>query len=148
MKIGAKKVTTLALAGLIGVALGTSPPARAQDSVAGQEMHQSGRSAKAVVSAPSIGAGANDAGNSVKHAYRATKDQLSDATLTTKVKTALLTDDMTKHYTIHVESDHGTVSLDGAVNSRATAARANTVVASVHGVEMVKNKLTWPTSSN
>ena len=39
MKISAKTVTTLALAGLIGGALSISPPLYAQDSAAGQEMH-------------------------------------------------------------------------------------------------------------
>ena len=117
MKIRVKTVTTLALAGLIGGALSISPPLHAQDSTAGQEIHQSGASAKSVVSAPSVKAGAGDAADSVKHAYRATKDQVGDATLTTKVKSALLTDHVTKKYTIHVESDHGTVSLGGSVDS-------------------------------
>jgi hypothetical protein len=70
MKIRVKTVTTLALAGLIGGTLSISPPLHAQDSAAGQEMHQSGASAKAVVSAPSLKAGAGDAADSVKHAYR------------------------------------------------------------------------------
>ena len=51
MKIRVKTVTTLALAGLIGGTLSISPPLHAQDSAAGQEMHQSGASAKAVVDA-------------------------------------------------------------------------------------------------
>lgn len=148
MKIRIKTVTTLALAGLIGGALSISPPLHAQDSAAGQEMHQSGASAKAVVSAPSIKAGAGDAADSAKHAYRGTKDQIGDATLTTKVKSALLTDHVIKKYTIHVESDHGTVSLGGNVNSRATAAHARRVVAKVSGVEMVRNNLTWPNSAS
>ncbi len=141
-----KTVTTLALAGLIGGAFGIAPLLHAQDSVAGQEMHQSGASAEAVVSAPSVSAGADDAGNSVKHAYRGTVDQISDATLTTKVKAAMLTDDVTKNYTIHVDSNHGTVTLAGNVNSSATAEHARMVVANVSGVEMVKNNLTWPSS--
>jgi len=146
MNIRAKTVTTLALAGLVGGALGISPPLYAQDSAAGQEMHQSGASAKAVVSAPSVKAGAGDAADSVKHAYRGTKDQISDATLTTKVKAAMLTDHVTKKYTIHVDSNHGTVTLVGNVDSPATAAHARKVVANVHGVEMVRNNLIWPTS--
>jgi hyperosmotically inducible protein len=137
MKIRLKTVTTLALAGLLGGALSISLPLHAQDSAAGQEMHQSGASAKA---------GAGDAADSVKHAYRGTKDQIGDATLTTKVKSALLTDHVTKKYTIHVESDHGAVSLVGNVNSRATAAHARRVVANVSGVKMVRNNLTWPSS--
>ena len=136
MKIRAKTVTTLALAGLIGSALTISLPLHAQDSTAGREMHQSGASAAA-----------GNAADSVKHAYRAAKDQISDATLSTKVKTALLTSDLNKKYSIHVESDHGTVTLDGAVDSPATAAHAKRLVANVHGVTMVRNHLTWPVSA-
>jgi hyperosmotically inducible protein len=146
MKIRAKTVATLALAGLVGGALSISPPLYAQDSAAGQEMHQSGASAEAVVSAPSVKAGAGAAADSVKHAYRGTKDQISDATLTTKVKAAMLTDNVTKKYTIHVDSNHGTVTLDGNVDSSTTAAHAQRVIARVSGVEMVKNDLTWPSS--
>ncbi len=138
MKIRAKTVTTLALAGLIGGALSISLPLHAQDSTAGQEMHQSGASVKAA---------AGDAGDSAKHAYHAAKDQVGDATLTTKVKAALLTSHLTKKYSIHVESDHGTVTLDGTVDSPATAAHAKRLVANVHGVTMVRNHLTWPVSA-
>jgi len=147
MKSRVTKVTTLALAGLIGGALSIALPVHAQDSTAGQELHESGTSVKDVGSAPSVKAAAGDVGDSAKHAYRATKDQISDATLTTKVKSAMLTDEVTKKYTIHVESDHGTVTIDGAVDSPGTAAHARAVVANVHGVEMVKNHLTWPTSA-
>ena len=146
MKIRAKTITTLALAGFVGGAFSMSAPLYAQDSAAGQEMHQSGASAKAVVSDPSVKAGASDTANSVKHAYRGTKDQISDATLTTKVKAAVLSDHVTKKYAIHVDSNHGTVTLVGNVDSSTTAAHAQKVVANVSGVEMVKNDLTWPSS--
>jgi len=107
MKIRAKTVTTLALAGLVGGALSISLPLHAQDSTAGQEMHQSGASVKTAAGAT---------GDSVKHAYHAAKD-------------------------------HGTVTLDGAVDSPATAAHAKRLVANVHGVTMVRNHLTWPVSA-
>jgi osmotically-inducible protein OsmY len=138
MKIRARTVTTLALAGLIGGALSISPPLNAQESAAGHAMHQGGAAVKAA---------ANAAADSVKHAYHATKDQVGDAALTTKVKTALLTSDLTKKYSIHVKSDHGTVTLDGAVDSPTAAAHAKTLVANVHGVAMVRNHLTWPVSA-
>ena len=138
MKIRAKTVTTLALAGLVGGALSISLPLHAQDSTAGQEMHQSGASVKTAGGATA---------DSVKHAYRAAKDQVGDAMLSTKVKAALLTSHLTKKYSIHVESDHGTVTLDGAVDSPATAAHAKRLVANVHGVTMVRNHLTWPVSA-
>jgi osmotically-inducible protein OsmY len=132
MKI--KTLPILALAGLLGGALSGSALLYAQEGAAGQEMHESG-------------AAAEDAGSSVKHAYRATVDEVNDGALTTKVKTALLTDQMTRKFTIHVESDQGAVMLRGSVDSPETAAHAETVVASVSGVESVKSQLTWPTSA-
>ena len=71
---------------------------------------------------------------------------MSDATLTTKVKSTLLSNKHTRKYSIHVESDHGNVTIDGAVGSRAKAKYVGSVVAAVAGVKNVENKLTWPTS--
>jgi len=136
MKI--RKLAIVTFAGLIGGALFSSPLLYAQKSAAGQEMHESGAAAKAA---------AQDAGSSVKHAYYATTDAMNDATLTTKVKTALLRNEATKKLSIHVESDQGTVTLNGAVDSPDSAAHVQSVVANVSGVQMIKNQLTWPTSA-
>jgi osmotically-inducible protein OsmY len=106
-----------------------------QDSAAGREMQQSGQSMKS-----------GEVGDSAGHLYHGAVDQMSDATLTTKVKSALLTNDRTRKYSIHVESDHGKVTIDGAVGSRSSAKYVQTVVAAVEGVRTVDNKLTWPTS--
>ncbi len=140
------RFTSMALAELIAgvLSIPLPLPLHAQESTAGKEMHESGVSAKAAAGA---------AADSVKHAYHATKDQLGDATLTTKVKTALMSDDLTRKYTIHVESDihveseHGKVTLDGIVDSPAMAQRAQTLAANIHGVETVRNHLTWPMSA-
>ena len=51
-----------------------------------------------------------------------------------------------RKYSIHVESDQGTVTLDGTVDSPSKAKYVETVVASVDGVQAVNNKLSWPTS--
>jgi hyperosmotically inducible periplasmic protein len=132
-----KSVTILAIA--TAVTLSVLPMTRvfAQDSVAGQQMHESGESMD--------NAGA-DTSNAVKHTYHATVNELSDATLTTKVKAALVSDHRAHAFSIHVESDHGMVTLDGAVASPSNAMHIQNVVASVHGVRGVDNKLTWPTS--
>lgn len=108
-----------------------------QDSVAGQEMHKSGQDLKSA---------ASSTGESAEHAFQGTADQMSDATLTTKVKSALVSNERTRKYSIHVESDHGNVTLDGNVGSRAKAKYVGSVVAAVSGVRTVQNKLTWPTS--
>ena len=70
----------------------------------------------------------------------------SYAALTTKVKSKLMADSNTRPYSIHVESDQGTVTLDGTVDSPSKAKYVETVVASVDGVQAVNNKLSWPTS--
>jgi hyperosmotically inducible periplasmic protein len=109
----------------------------AQDSAAGREMHSSGQNIKNA---------AAETGESAEHAARGTVDQMSDASLTTKVKAALMRDERTRKYSIHVESDAGVVTIDGAVKSRSRAKYVQSVVAAVEGVRTVNNKLTWPTS--
>lgn len=109
-----------------------------QESGAGKEMHESGQA---------IENAGSETGQAIKHAYRGTANQLSDATLTTKVKSALLSDERTRKYSIHVESDQGKVAISGAVESPSEAKYVQTVVSAVSGVRAVDNKLTWPTSS-
>jgi hyperosmotically inducible periplasmic protein len=132
------KLTILALAGLFGATMTTPALVHAQETAAGQEMHESGAAAKGAL---------NDAGSSVKHMYRATKYEVSDAALTTKVKSVLLKDSEITKFGIHVKSNQGTVTLSGAVDSPAAAAHAQSVAADVKGVQSVNNRLTWHTSA-
>jgi hyperosmotically inducible periplasmic protein len=132
------RLLVFGLAGLLGAAMTTPTFVDAQASAAGQEMHESGVAAKAV---------ATDAGQSAKHLYLATRDEVGDAALTTKVKAALLKDSTTRSFTIHVDSNQGTVTLAGAVDSPATAVRAQSLAANVNGVQSVNNQLTWHTSA-
>ncbi len=83
--------------------------------------------------------GAAEAG--AKQAYHATVNEIGDAALTTKVKTALLSDKTTRHYTIHVNSEKGTVTISGDVPSTKMAQRVQDVVQSVKGVKIVRNEL-------
>jgi len=108
-----------------------------QDSVAGQEMHKSGQDLKSATAAT---------GESAEHAFHGTTDEMSDAALTTKVKSTLLNNERTRKYSIHVESDHGNVTMDGTVGLRSRAKYVTSVVAAVSGVRSFQNKLTWPTS--
>jgi hypothetical protein len=135
-EVGMIKVSSLMAAAALG-ALIASPPLFAQSSAAGQEMHQSGQAAQSA---------ANSAGHSVEHVYHATKDELGDAALTTKVKTALMENKTTKPYTIHVKSDQGVVNLTGVVGSPLIAHQATKVASRVDGVHQVHNQLTWPSS--
>ena len=69
-------------------------------------------------------------------------EYLNDATLTTKVHTALANDvGMRTMYSINVDSDKGVVTLKGKVDSEATKQRAEEVTKRVSGVSSVKNEL-------
>ncbi|MBV9190034.1 MAG: BON domain-containing protein [Betaproteobacteria bacterium] len=69
-------------------------------------------------------------------------EYVSDATLTTKVHTALANDvGMRTMYSINVDSDKGVVTLKGKVDSQATKQRAEDVAKRVSGVTSVKNEL-------
>ena len=69
-------------------------------------------------------------------------EYVSDATLTTKVHTALANDvGMRTMYSINVDSDKGVVTLKGKVDSEATKQRAEEVAKRVNGVNSVKNEL-------
>jgi hyperosmotically inducible protein len=135
MKI--RNLSILAIATAATLSILPMTQAFCQDSTAGQEMHKSGQAIKSAGS---------ETGDSVKHIYRGTADELSDAALTTKVKSKLLSDERTRKYSIHVESDQGKVTIDGAVESPSEAKYVQTVVGAVSGVREVDNKLTWPTS--
>ena len=69
-------------------------------------------------------------------------EYVSDATLTTKVHTALANDvGMRTMYSINVDSDKGVVTLKGKVDSQVTKQRAEEVAKRVSGVNSVKNEL-------
>jgi len=131
------QMTTSILAVATAAILSILPMQQAfcQDSAAGQEMHKSGQAIKS-----------GSVADSAEHLYHGTVDQMSDATLTTKVKSALFSNERTRKYSIHVESDQGKVTIDGAVGSHSSAKYVQSVVAAVEGVRNVDNKLTWPTS--
>lgn len=67
---------------------------------------------------------------------------IDDATLTTKVKAALLADEMVKGTQINVDSSNGTVTLNGAVSTPTHKQRAEQLALNVEGVRTVDNKLT------
>lgn len=66
---------------------------------------------------------------------------VTDASLTTKVKAALLAEPELKSLEIHVETVKGTVHLSGRVGSEAAIQKAVEVARNVKGVKMVKNEL-------
>lgn len=68
-------------------------------------------------------------------------DLVDDATLTTKVKSALIANPVTKAHQIDVESKSGTVQLNGFVDSDAGRSEATKVAKGVEGVAKVENNL-------
>ena len=69
-------------------------------------------------------------------------EYVNDATLTTKVHTALANDvGMRTMYSINVDSDKGVVTLKGRVDSQDTKRRAEDIAKRVSGVTSVKNEL-------
>lgn len=66
---------------------------------------------------------------------------ISDGTITTKVKTALMTAKDVKSTHIHVKTRRGTVWLTGTVPTSDEKASAQQVAEGVSGVHEVKNRL-------
>lgn len=62
---------------------------------------------------------------------------IDDATLTTKVKTALLSDSVTSLFKISVTSNQGTVTLNGTVDKPETIEHAIKLATAVPGVKTV-----------
>ncbi|MDX2027227.1 MAG: BON domain-containing protein [Alphaproteobacteria bacterium] len=71
-----------------------------------------------------------------------TGQYIDDATITTKVKTALLAEAPLKSLQIGVETNQGVVELAGTVDTRAQESDAVRVTKQVKGVKSVKNSLT------
>lgn len=70
-----------------------------------------------------------------------TGQYVDSATISTKVKTALLQDQSLKAFDIHVETFKDEVQLSGFVDTQALKARAAEVASRVDGVRSVKNDL-------
>ena len=66
---------------------------------------------------------------------------IDDATITTKVKSALLTEKDVNSMDIKVETFNGTVQLAGFVDSQWQIDKAVQVTSAVEGVQHVKNNL-------
>ena len=77
-----------------------------------------------------------------KQATNATANVVDNAALTTKVKAALIADEMVKGTQINVDSNSGTVKLTGTVDTPAQLARAVEVAKGVSGVQRVENNMT------
>lgn len=70
-----------------------------------------------------------------------TGEFVDDSAITTKVKTALLDDKVTRGLAVHVQTFKGSVELSGFVKSGEDKKRAGEVASSVKGVKSVVNSL-------
>ena len=70
-----------------------------------------------------------------------TGEYVDDASITAKVKAALLSDSGLKSFAIGVETFKDVVQLSGFVNTTQVKARASEVAAGVPGVRSVRNNL-------
>jgi osmotically-inducible protein OsmY len=71
-----------------------------------------------------------------------TGEVLSDAEITTAVKTKLMADKLVSGFKIDVDTDKGVVTLSGPVDTAAERAHAANIAQHTHGVKRVVDKLT------
>lgn len=79
--------------------------------------------------------------DSLKRAADATSTAMSDASISTKVKTALAVDDKLKASKIDVDTQSGYVTLSGEAPDASSLQRATTLANAVDGVKGVTNRL-------
>ena len=84
---------------------------------------------------------ATDSPRSAAEAGMTAGQYIDDATLTTKVKTALLSDSVTSLFKISVTSNKGLVTLNGTVDKASTIEHAIKLAMAVPGVREVKAEL-------
>ncbi len=77
-----------------------------------------------------------------KEMYHGAKADVKDAGITTKIKTALSTNPITKSATIHVDTDNGVVNLSGTVPSAEVVKEAQRIAQNTEHVKSVQNNLT------
>jgi osmotically-inducible protein OsmY len=73
--------------------------------------------------------------------HESTGQYVDNTVITSKVKTALASDDFLKSFQISVTSYKDTVQLSGFVNSQAAKDKAGELAKGVEGVKTVKNNL-------
>ena len=83
-----------------------------------------------------------------KEMYHGAKADVKDAAITTKIKTALDTNPITKSYTIHVDTDNGVVTLSGDVPNSSVSSEAAKVARNTEHVKSVRNDLKVQNASN
>jgi osmotically-inducible protein OsmY len=75
------------------------------------------------------------------HHYNSDAERAADDLIITEVKSSLAEDGISQGYPVEVDSDHGTVTLNGVVASRDDVKAAAEDAADVQGVIKVRNLL-------
>jgi osmotically-inducible protein OsmY len=89
----------------------------------------------------SSGASTTESASAPSGSSESVGQHISDGTITTKVKAALMTAKDVKSTHIHVKTRRGVVWLTGSVPTSDEKTRAQEVAAGVTGVHQVKNRL-------
>lgn len=79
---------------------------------------------------------------------QSTGEFVDDATITTKVKAAMVRDPVVSALDVNVDTFKGTVQLTGFVDTQEQAQRAEQIAAGVQGVTSVQNKVTVKGATN
>ena len=82
------------------------------------------------------------AANKTEHAAKKTGEAITDASITTAVKTHLMKDTVARGTSIDVTTKDGVVTITGAVPTAADKARIGQLVEHTTGVKSVNNNLT------
>ncbi len=85
--------------------------------------------------------GVKDVRSEIRLGEPSTRELISDIWITTQVKRNLLNDPITAGFSIHVETEEGTVYLRGFVKNEEQQYRARDLALSVSGVAAVENQL-------
>jgi hyperosmotically inducible protein len=72
---------------------------------------------------------------------QSTGEYIDDAAITTKVKSALISDSEVSAFPINVDTTNGVVHLTGTADTRAEADKAARIARGVAGVKSVVNKI-------
>jgi len=139
---------TVLAAALAGIALFGAGCSDRDSTTVGQKVDRA--TDKVASETESVGnkmaAATENAGNKIaaatENAANKTVNAIDDATITTKVKTAVLAEPGLKTLQIDVDTKNGVVMLSGTVDNQALKERAAQVAQAVNGVKSVDNNLT------
>jgi len=85
--------------------------------------------------------GVKDVRSEIRLGKPSMREMISDTWITTQIKRKLLNDPITSGFSIHVETEDGTVYLQGFVKNKEQQYRAKDLALSVSGVAAVENQL-------